>query len=321
MNAASSSARPLVPAWALAAAAIVGCVAFDFYVKRGLREAERASTRFASIHSTMGILYSQHGRLAEAAAEFNRALELDPTHAEASNNLGNILLQQGRWDEALASYRKALDLRPQYADAQNNIGLAMLQKGRLEEAIGHFLAALDYRPNYADAQNNLGYALLQKGRLKDAEQHFQKAVELNAGMGQAHHNLALCLYSQGRVAEALARYETAIKTDPRQLSSINNLAWILATTTEASLRDGARALELAQQANALTGGADATVLHTLAAALAENGRFPEAVATAEASLQRATAAENGALAEAVRDQLRAYRLGQPYREAAPAAAK
>ena len=184
-----------------------------------------------------------------------------------------------------------------------------------------FREALRLRPRYADAQNNLGYALLQKGRLKDAEQHFQKAVELNAGMGQAHHNLALCLYSQGRVAEALARYETAIKTDPRQLSSINNLAWILATTTEASLRDGARALELAQQANALTGGADATVLHTLAAALAENGQFPEAVATAEASLQRATAAENGALAEAVRDQLRAYRLGQPYREAAPAAVK
>jgi tetratricopeptide (TPR) repeat protein len=306
--------RPVIPAWGMALAALLAALCFAWFIRQGWKESPHSSQHYASVHSTIGILFSQQGRLDDAADQFRRALALDPSHAEACNNLGNILLQQGKLEEAVECYRKALQMRPKYADAQNNLGLVLLQKGRLDEAIGHFHAALDLRPSYADAENNLGYALLQRGRFPEAQRHFEASVKLNPGIGQAHHNLALTLFQQGRVAEAVARYEIAIKTNPQQLGSLNNLAWILSTSPDASLRDGMRALEAAQQANTLSGGRDPIILHTLAAALAESGQFTEAAEFARKALDGASASGNGPLADAIREQLRTYEAGAPFRE-------
>ena len=86
------------------------------------------------------------------------------------------------------------------------------------------------------------------------------------------------------------------------------MAWLLATSPEASLRDGARAVELAQRAVRLTGGREPDALDTLAAAYAEAGRFAEAVETAEqpAPWPPSTAI---ALAEAIEKRLDLDREG------------
>jgi Tfp pilus assembly protein PilF len=307
---------PLIPAWAMAAVTMLAGLVFAWFVQRTWQESPHDSAHFANVHSTMGILYSQRGKNDEAAAQFQRAIELQPDHAEAFNNLGNVYLQQGKWDDAVTQYKQAFKLRPKYADAQNNLGLALLQKGRLDEAIGHFLAALDLRPDYADARNNLGYALLQKGRYKEAEEHFRAAVALNSGIAQAHHNLALCLYSQGKVPEALASYQDAIQINSRQLGSINNLAWVLATSSDDRLRNGSRAFELAQQANSLSGGSDPVIMHTLAAALAELGRYEEAAITARRALRLTDGNPN--LADAIQGQIQLYDARRPMREDSPA---
>ena len=60
------------------------------------------------------------------------------------------------------------------------------------------------------------------------------------------------------------------------------LAWILATATEPYLRDGERAVVLAERV--VAAGASASTLDTLAAALAESGRFDEAIAMADRAL-------------------------------------
>jgi tetratricopeptide (TPR) repeat protein len=91
----------------------------------------------------------------------------------------------------------------------------------------------------------------------------------------------------------------------------NNLAWVLATGSEASLRNGGKALELARSANLLTGGENPIILHTLAAAYAETGRFSEAVATAEHALRLAEAQSNAALAGALQSELIFYQAGSP----------
>jgi tetratricopeptide (TPR) repeat protein len=302
----------------MTAAALVAAAIFAWFIQRGFSEHEHSfSPQFADIHNTTGTLLFQQNRPEEAIPQFQRALELEPGHAEAANNLGNVLLQQGRWDEAMDSYRKALTLRPRYSDALNNIGLALLQKARLDEAIGHFLAALDYRPDYADAHNNLGSALMRKNRFVEAIPHFEAALALNSSIGQAQHNLALSHFSLGHVQEALTHYEAAIKLNPGQVGSINNLAWLLATTEDAQLRNGARALELARQADSLTSGQDATILHTLAAALAENGQFAEAATLAERARRIAVTAANETLATVIGEQIQVYQAGRPWREKAP----
>ena len=102
---------------------------------------------------------------------------------------------------------------------------------------------------------------------------------------------------------------------PQSPEILNNLAWILATCPEASVRDGAGAVRLGERACELTRFERTLMVGTLAAAYAEAGRFAEAVSTAQKAC--ALAAESGAAALARKNQqlLQLYRAGRPYREA------
>jgi Flp pilus assembly protein TadD len=183
-------------------------------------------------------------------------------------------------DEAIAHYQKTLALQPDCADAHNNLGIALLQQGRMNEAIGHFQKAVEIQPDYADAHNNLGYLLLQTGHARDATAHL----------------------------------ETALKLQPDNARTLSNLAWVLATCPEASVRNGTKAIELAQRANQLSDGQDPVVLRALAAACAEGGRFAEAVTAARRALQLANAHSNAPLADTLRSQLKLYQAGSPFRD-------
>src|SRR5262249_54061283 len=92
----------------------------------------------------------------------------------------------------------------------------------------------------------------------------------------------------------------------------NNLAWLLATSSDASIRDGNRAMELANQAVRLSDGKDPTYLRTLAAACAEAGLFAEAQATAARALREAELGGNSSLGNALRDEIALYELGLPF---------
>jgi tetratricopeptide (TPR) repeat protein len=92
----------------------------------------------------------------------------------------------------------------------------------------------------------------------------------------------------------------------------NNLAWLLATSPDASIRDGNRAIEFAKQAVQLSRGKNPNYLRTLAAAFAESGRFAEAKETARQALQAAERGSNSALATALHDEIALYELGLPY---------
>jgi tetratricopeptide (TPR) repeat protein len=114
------------------------------------------------------------------------------------------------------------------------------------------------------------------------------------------------------VDEAITHFQKALQIKPDSAKAQNNLAWVLATALQASLRNGNKAVELAQRANQLTGDGNPVVLGTLAAAYAEAGRFPEAVATAQRALQLAETQSNPALADALRSQMKLYQAGFPF---------
>jgi len=92
----------------------------------------------------------------------------------------------------------------------------------------------------------------------------------------------------------------------------NNLAWLLATSPDASIRDGNRAIELAKEAVRLSRSKDPNYLRTLAAAFAEAGHFGEAKETARQALQEAEGRSNSTLANALQDEIALYDLGLPY---------
>jgi tetratricopeptide (TPR) repeat protein len=137
---------------------------------------------------------------------------------------------------------------------------------------------------------------------------------LRPDYANAHNNLANSLRQTGRVEEAVHEYEAALKSEPESILALNNLAWLLATSSNASVRDGAKAAQLANQADRLAGGNDPIILHTLAAAYAENRQFPEAVQAAQRALEIADANGITALAESLRSKLALYQAGSPYHE-------
>ncbi len=313
------------------------------------QEALQLKPDYADAHSNLGNAFRQKGQVDEALLQYKHALDIEPDFAEARNNLGNTLLQVGQVDEAIAHFQSALKSKPDYADAHSNLGNAFRQKGQVDEAITHYLTALEIKPDFAAAHNNLAVALLQKGQVDEAILHCRKALKIKPNLADTHYNLgnalrqkgqvheaivyyqktlelkpdftrvhlnfAIALHQAWRVDEALVQYEMAIEINPMEQGALNNLAWILATSPEASLRNGARALELAQRAHQLSGGNHPQVLHTLAAAYAECGRFAEANESAERALSLAISQGNSGLVEIIRNERRLYQAGKPFREA------
>lgn len=231
----------------------------------------------------------------------------------AHNNLGVLVGQKGQTEASLMHLKKAVEINPGYADAQNNLGTVLKQNGNLEDALTHYQIALDINPNFAEAHGNLGLLLQQKGKMDEAMAHFQKALDINPHLAEQHFNLGNLFMNKSQMEEALLHFQKALDINPNYAEVMNNMAFVLATTVQASLRDGARSFALAQRANQLTGGRDLIVLGTLAAALAEAGDFSKAVETAEQAIQVAEAQSSSELAAVLKQHLKLYRSGQPLR--------
>jgi tetratricopeptide (TPR) repeat protein len=226
-------------------------------------------------------------------------------------------MQQGKVDQAIAQYQKAVETEPRFTVARLMLANALLQRGKVDEAISQDELAVQTNPEYAEAQYSLGGALLQKGRVDDAISHYQQALQLNPDFAAAHSELAGTLLQKGRAAEAISHFQKALQLTPSNPSLQNNLAWLLATSPEASLRDGDKAVALARQASTLTGGQNPVVLHTLAAAFAEAGRFSEAVETAQRALSLAGTQSNTRLAAMLQSELKLYQAGSPFHTEPP----
>jgi Flp pilus assembly protein TadD len=128
--------------------------------------------------------------------------------------------------------------------------------------------------------------------------------------------LAIALDEKGQSAEAIQHYEKALAISPQSVSALNNLAWLLATGSNASFRNGERAIQLARQADQLSGGTNALVLRTLAAAYAEAGQFGKAIESARAALQLGRTQGDESLGNELQQEIALYELGLPYRETA-----
>jgi tetratricopeptide (TPR) repeat protein len=266
----------------------------------------------ANAHAGLGGAFDKQGRLDEAIIEYQKALEIKPDFAEAHNNLGYCLFRNGQVNEAITHFQRALEIKPDYAEAHYNLGSTLLQLGRVNEAITYFQRALEFKQDFAGAHYNLGLSLLQIGRLDEAITHFQRSLEIQKNYS-AYYNLGNAFRRKGMAAEAMACYQKAIELQPQFIPAQINLAWMLATWPEPSVRNGGKAVALAGQANQFSQDKDPLILRTLAAAYAEAGRFPEAVLTASQALALAVAQSNTGLTNALQTEIGLYQANSPYR--------
>jgi len=266
-------------------------------------------------HNNLGGFLVEQGESDEALAHFKRAVEIRPGYAKAQYNFGAALREKGQVDEAIVHLQIAVDIQPNYVDAHNSLARALGQKREWDGAMEHLERSLVIDPDQAEAHNNLANVLWQKGRLRQAAAEYEMALALHPDYAVAHFNLGDVLREAGETREAIAHYRSALEIRPDFAPALDRLAWALATSPDASLRDGVQAVGLAARADQISGGRNPVFVATLAAAYAEVGRFPEAVATAERALRLATARGKAELGERLRTQVALYQTGAPYREA------
>jgi tetratricopeptide (TPR) repeat protein len=156
--------------------------------------------------------------------------------------------------------------------------------------------------------------LFQKGEIDQAIAEWKKTLAINPRDAEAHRNVADALRKKRKVKEAISEYEQTLNLAPEDGAALNNLAWILATSSDASVRDGARAVTLATRAVQGSGGRNPIVVRTLAAAQAETGQFAEAIATAEAAKSLADTQRKPQLVRTLEEEITLYRAHEPVRE-------
>ncbi len=173
------------------------------------------------IHSLLGQAWAEKGDWAQALAQYQEALGLDPHFSQAHLCIAQIRLKLGQWDEAIDSCWSALELNDRLGLAHYLMGQALMRKGQLKAAIAAFRTALnlDLDPDLAAAVRvDLGLAMVHAGRLAQAGQEFSQVL-LSGGssklqQGRAYYGLGLVLAAQEQHNEAIKSYQQALGLVP-----------------------------------------------------------------------------------------------------------
>jgi protein O-mannosyl-transferase len=223
-------------------------------------------------------------------------------------------LQTSYWRNSETLFTHALAVTSNNDVALNNLGIIFLDKGQLDNAISKLQAAIDLRPENAPAHDNLAKALLRNGQVAEAMVHYRKFLELEPGNVEARNTLGTALVQQGNVREAIAQWQNALAIQPDNGNAASNLAWVFATCPDDSIRNGGLAVELAEKALRISGGKIPMIFRILAAAYAENGRFSQAIETAQRGAELANSQGNPSLATELQNNIALYEAVRPMRD-------
>lgn len=254
------------------------------------------------------------GRLETARSDLEQVLAQAPDDAEAHHRLGAVLERLGEPRPAVEHYRQAgrLNTLPERG------ARAWFEAGRLAAATGDAADALEaydearrLDPGLLGIRLGAGGLLLSLGRAADALADFERAVAIDPTSGPAWLGAAISRIALGRHAEALAGLDAALDRLPDSPALLLLAARLAAAAPEAAVRDGVRALAWAERLHALQPGAESTEARALA--LAELGRFDEAVAWQRQAVEAARQRGAASLAEQMARRLAVLEAGRPWR--------
>jgi tetratricopeptide (TPR) repeat protein len=195
------------------------------------------------------------------------------------------------------------------ARAHFESGRLLLDAGETERGIEHLRSTVELLPSATEARATLATSLARAGRFDDAAETFDQLLALEPRRLDAHMGRAMALLLGGREAAAVDAIEASLVELPDAAPLVHLLGRVLATTDDPALRDGERALAAAQRALTLAPGPVSA--ETLAMALAELGRFDEAIAVQSRAI--AEARRSGTDLGPMEERLKAYRESRPVR--------
>ncbi|MDA8744134.1 tetratricopeptide repeat protein [Rubripirellula amarantea] len=275
------------------------------------------------------ILHREEGQLDEAMADLDKAIAMAPKDPMTLLQRSGLALERDDLRSAKADFRAAIQVMPLIAEADEGIELRMqiaIAEKRNADAINDAKLLVDRAPDST-------FRKLRLATLYTIDERPRKAIEVltdilagdpeNVGVLRTRGD---ALLSVGDHKAAIADYESAIAAignlDPQEASKrdideasglYNNLAWVLATSPNDDIRNGARALELAEKSAELTNHEAPHILSTLAAAYAEQGDYENARKWSGKAVELAADQEHNQL-EQLEEELEKYKQNEPWRE-------
>jgi tetratricopeptide (TPR) repeat protein len=251
------------------------------------------------------------GEWAIAVEEFRKGLERAPADPVLRHRLGTALFMMGNAREARREFEDVVRQSPGYAPAQYSLGLLLEAAGNARDAIDHFVTAVKSQPTYVAARLRLAAALRRSGRVEEALDHYEQVTRLDPRVSEAALESAITLVRLRRYSEARDRLLSGMEAYPGQRGFAAALARLLAAAPDDRVRDGGRALALAEKM--LSADQSTEVGETMAMALAEIGEYGEAVRIQRELIAAARQAGRPDLAATLQPNLRLYEQRKPCR--------
>ena len=266
----------------------------------------------AVVYEIRGTQAMDDRKWAAAAALFREGLKVAPRDATLHQNLGTALYLTGDSRGAEAEFEEAARLLPGYAKALFSLGVVLEEQGRDQDAIDRFSSAVVSDPSMVTARASLADALRRSGKLDASIVEYLEVVKADPSAIEARFGHAMALVRLRRYAEARAVLEEATRTHAEQPGLAHALARLLASAPDEAVRDGSRALSIVQTLERTT-VPTVTLVETAAMALAETGRFRDAVARQRQAIAMATQVGRSDLAARLAEHLRRYESSMPSR--------
>ncbi|SMP42086.1 Tfp pilus assembly protein PilF [Neorhodopirellula lusitana] len=254
---------------------------FNTAIEKGYEEAHAYSSR--------GLFYAAQGDHEAAIKDYDKALELDPEDVTPIINRAAVHMGQSKFQAAIDDYTAALKVRKDNAGLLRQRAIAFKAAGKLDKAVEDFDRIVDNNPEDVAAVMGRGYIRFQQREYAAAASDFSAAIELNEKDPVAWNNRGYNRYQLGKAASALKDYDQAIKLAPNYALAHQNRAWLLGTSEDESLRDAEEAVKAAEKACEINAYGNIGDLSALAAALAAQGKFKDAVGWQEKVVEVAPA--------------------------------
>ncbi|MEM6366035.1 MAG: tetratricopeptide repeat protein [Planctomycetota bacterium] len=257
----------------------------------------------------------------KAFADLNKALAMQPKDPVALLQRAEIALSRGDVQAAKQDLKAATDITPEVESVDQALAVRCyiaVEEGRVADAITDMKTLVERNPDDVARQMQLANLYLQDDRPRQAIEALSDVLQNDARNVPILRTRGDAYLAVGEHAKAIEDYETALEAiesdeHPSLTGILNNLAWVLATSPQDSVRNGSRSLELGKRAVELTEESEAHILSTLAAGYAEVGDFENAVKWSQKAVDLGRAEDNSQIQQ-LEEELESYRKNEPWRE-------
>jgi tetratricopeptide (TPR) repeat protein len=260
------------------------------------------------VHLLRGRLAFSAGQFEQAARSFQEAVKADPESARARVNFGTTLGHLGDTARALEQFRAALDIDSQNVTAHFNLGTLYVRAGEHSQAVTHLLFVVGKQPKDLQAARELAKALLHLGRNDEALEYLPQVVSSTPSEEEPRLALAQLWVRRRQYRQARDLLSKAHESFPKHGRTAHALARLLASCPDPSLRDGDRAVEIANRV--FRAAQTAPHAETLAMALAQKGDCTEAAAIQQKIVDNSQKSDSETL-QRLQNSLVRYKAGGP----------